>query len=122
MVSNHGGRQLDSQPASLDVLPEVVDAVDGKIEVLFDGGIRRGSDAVKAIALGARAVMIGRPYLYGLGAGGEAGCEHAINILRAEIDRVLALIGCPRLADVDASVVRMPPTQTLPAAVARVSP
>jgi isopentenyl diphosphate isomerase/L-lactate dehydrogenase-like FMN-dependent dehydrogenase len=108
VVSNHGGRQLDGLPGAIEVLPEVVEAVRGRAEVIFDGGIRRGSDAVKAIALGARACMIGRAYLYGMGAAGQSGVERAIGILRAEIDRVLALIGRPTLADLDASAVRLP--------------
>jgi L-lactate dehydrogenase (cytochrome) len=110
VVSNHGGRQLDGLPAAIEVLPEIVDAVDGRIEVLFDGGIRRGTDVIKALALGARACMIGRPYLYGLGAGGQAGVEHAINMLRLEIDRAQALLGRPTLADLDRSTVRLPST------------
>jgi L-lactate dehydrogenase (cytochrome) len=110
VVSNHGGRQLDGLPAAIEVLPEIVEAVDGRIEVLFDGGIRRGTDVIKAVALGARACMIGRPYLYGLGAGGQAGVEHAINILRSEIDRAQALLGRPTLADLDRSSVRLPST------------
>src|SRR6185437_658721 len=108
VVSNHGGRQLDGLPAAIEVLPEVADAVNGRIEVLFDGGIRRGTDVIKALALGARACMIGRPYLYGLGAAGQAGAEHAINMLRAEIDRALALLGRPTVAELDRSVVRLP--------------
>jgi len=108
VVSNHGGRQLDSLPASIEVLPEIVDAVGGQLDVLFDGGIRRGSDVVKAIALGARACLIGRPYLYGLGAAGQAGAEMAISILRAEIARTLALLGRPTLSSLDRSALRMP--------------
>lgn len=107
VVSNHGGRQLDGLPAAIDVLPEVVDAVDGRAEVILDGGVRRGSDVVKALALGARACMIGRPYLYGLGASGQAGAEQAISILRAEIARTLALLGRPTLADLDRTAVRI---------------
>jgi isopentenyl diphosphate isomerase/L-lactate dehydrogenase-like FMN-dependent dehydrogenase len=110
VVSNHGGRQLDSLPAAIEVLPEIAEAVGGRIEVLFDGGIRRGTDVIKALALGARACMIGRPYLYGLGAGGQAGVEHAINLLRAEMDRAQALLGRPTLAELDRSVVRLPAT------------
>ena len=109
IVSNHGGRQLDFLPAGTDVLPEVVDAVQGRAEVVLDGGIRRGSDVVKAIALGARACMIGRPFLYGLAADGQAGVELTLDILSKEIDRTLALLGRPRLADLDRSALRMEP-------------
>lgn len=109
VVSNHGGRQLDGLPASIEVLPEIVDAVAGRAEILFDGGIRRGSDVVKALALGARACLIGRPYLYGLGAAGQAGARQAIEILRAEIARVLVLLGRPAVVDLDRSAVRPPP-------------
>ncbi|WP_375765646.1 alpha-hydroxy-acid oxidizing protein [Archangium gephyra] len=108
VVSNHGGRQLDGLPASLDVLPEIVEAVDGKAELILDGGIRRGSDVVKARALGARACMIGRPFLYGLAAGGQAGVERVLEILRKEISSTLALLGCPRLEQLDASYLRGP--------------
>ncbi|MFQ5666189.1 MAG: alpha-hydroxy acid oxidase [Candidatus Binatia bacterium] len=101
IVSNHGGRQLDQAPASLDLLPEVVAAVGGRAEVLVDGGVRRGSDAVKALALGARACLIGRPYVYGLAAAGEAGVDRVLALLRAEIERALALIGCPAVRDLD---------------------
>lgn len=113
IVSNHGGRQLDGAPASLEVLPEIVDAVNGRADVLLDGGIRRGSDVVKALALGAKAVLIGRPYLWGLAVAGEAGVEQAIDILTAEIDRCLALVGVPRAADLDRSVVRRDPLLAL---------
>ena len=106
VVSNHGGRQLDGTPASIDALPEVADAVGGRAEILLDGGIRRGADVVKALALGARAVMVGRPYLYGLSAGGQAGVEQALGILRREVDHTLALVGVPRVADLDRSVVQ----------------
>lgn len=106
VVSNHGGRQLDGLPASLDVLPEVAAAVGTRIEVLFDGGIRRGTDIVKALASGARAVLVGRPYLYGLGADGEAGATLAVDILSRELRRALALLGRPSLADLDRSVLR----------------
>ncbi|HEX7581668.1 MAG TPA: alpha-hydroxy acid oxidase [Gaiellaceae bacterium] len=94
IVSNHGGRQLDGAPATLDVLEEVVEAAAGRVEVLFDGGIRRGSDAVKALALGARAVLIGRPALWGLAVDGEAGVRHVLSLLREEIAVTLALLGC----------------------------
>jgi len=98
VVSNHGGRNLDSSMAPIEVLPEVVDAVGKRITVIVDSGFRRGSDVVKALALGAKAVLIGRPTLYGTAAGGEAGAARAIAIFREEIDRVLALIGCPGIA------------------------
>ncbi len=105
VVSNHGGRQLDSVPASLRALPEVVAAVNGQAEVLMDGGIRRGSDIVKAICLGARAVLIGRAYAYGLAAGGESGVARAIAILRADLERTLKLLGCTSITALDRSYV-----------------
>src|ERR687885_73145 len=108
IVSNHGGRQLDGLPAAIDVLPEVVDAVGERTEVILDGGVRRGSDVVKALCLGARACMIGRPYLYGLAAAGQPGCGMALNLLRVEISRVLTLLGRPTLADLDRSALRLP--------------
>ena len=108
IVSNHGGRQLDGVRASIDVLPEVVDAVGGRIEVLMDGGIRRGSDIVKALCLGARAVLIGRAYAYGLGAAGGAGVTRAIEILHADLVRTLKLLGCPSVADLDGSYLDRP--------------
>ena len=98
VVSNHGGRNLDSSMAPIEVLPDVVDAVGKRLTVIVDSGFRRGSDVVKALALGAKAVLIGRPTLYGTAAGGEAGAARAIAIFREEIDRVLALLGCPRIA------------------------
>ncbi|HVN93679.1 MAG TPA: alpha-hydroxy acid oxidase [Terracidiphilus sp.] len=107
-VSNHGGRQLDCVPSSLRVLPEVVDAVGGQIEILMDGGIRRGSDIVKALALGARAVLCGRAYAYGLAAAGEDGVNRAIEILRADLDRTLRLLGCPSVAELDRSYINVP--------------
>jgi isopentenyl diphosphate isomerase/L-lactate dehydrogenase-like FMN-dependent dehydrogenase len=107
-VSNHGGRQLDGVPPSLRALPEVVKAVDGGIEVLMDGGIRRGTDMAKAIAMGARAVLCGRAYAYGLAAAGEAGVNRAIEILRADLDRTLRLLGCPSIAELDQSYVNVP--------------
>jgi L-lactate dehydrogenase (cytochrome) len=106
IVSNHGGRQLDHAPATLDVLPEIVDAVGDRAEVLVDGGVRRGTDVVKALALGARACLIGRAYLYGLGGAGEAGVDRALELLRQEIARTLALIGCPSVAGLDGSWLR----------------
>jgi isopentenyl diphosphate isomerase/L-lactate dehydrogenase-like FMN-dependent dehydrogenase len=108
VVSNHGGRQLDCLSATLRALPEVVAAVNGQIEVLMDGGVRRGTDIVKAICLGARAVLCGRAYAYGLAAGGEAGVSRAIEILREDVRRTLVLLGCPSVAALDSSYVRMP--------------
>jgi 4-hydroxymandelate oxidase len=99
VVSNHGGRQLDTAVAGLRALPEVVDAVGDRTLVLMDGGIRRGTDVVKALALGARAVMLGRPALWGLAAGGEAGARRVLELLRNELDLALALCGTPRLSD-----------------------
>ncbi|MFY9580425.1 MAG: alpha-hydroxy acid oxidase, partial [Gaiellaceae bacterium] len=93
-VSNHGGRQLDGVPASLDALAEVVEAVDGRAEVLLDGGVRRGTDALKAIALGARAVLIGRAMLWGLAVDGERGVARVLELLRAEVELGLGLLGC----------------------------
>ena len=106
IVSNHGGRQLDGAPATLRVLPEVAAAVGDQIEVLVDGGIRRGSHVVKALSLGARAVLIGRPYLYGLAVGGQAGVERIVEILREEMTRTMALMGCPSVSELGASWVR----------------
>ena len=100
VVSNHGGRQLDGVAASLDALPEVVDAVGGRAEVLVDGGIRRGTDVVKALALGARAALAGRAPLYGLAVDGADGVERVLGLLRAEIELALALCGCASPADV----------------------
>jgi L-lactate dehydrogenase (cytochrome) len=108
VVSNHGGRQLDGLPASLSALPEVVSAVNGGAEVLMDGGIRRGSDIVKAICLGARAVLVGRAYAYGLAAAGEAGVARALEILRTDVGRTLRLLGCASVAQLDRSFVDVP--------------
>ena len=108
VVSNHGARQLDGVQATLRALPEVVKAVKGKIEVLMDGGIRRGTDIIKAICLGARAVLCGRAYAYGLAAAGETGVARAIEILRADVERTLKLLGCPSIAALDASYVEVP--------------
>jgi len=105
IVSNHGGRNLDTLPATADALPRVVEAVADRIPVLVDGGIRRGTDVVKAIGLGAAAVLIGRPYLFGLGAAGAPGVRQVVEILRAELELALALCGCPSLASVDADVI-----------------
>jgi L-lactate dehydrogenase (cytochrome) len=108
VVSNHGGRQLDTVAPTLRVLPEVVAAVRGQVEILFDGGIRRGGDVVKALCIGARAVLIGRAYAYGLAAGGEAGVTRALDILSADIVRTMKLLGCASVADLDESFVSMP--------------
>lgn len=108
VVSNHGGRQLDGVAATIRVLPEVVAAVGDRIEVLLDGGIRRGGDVVKALCLGARAVLIGRAYAYGLAAAGGAGVNRAIEILRADIIRTLTLLGAGSTAALDASFVDVP--------------
>jgi L-lactate dehydrogenase (cytochrome) len=105
VVSNHGGRQLDGVAATIRVLPEVVEAVGGRTEVLLDGGIRRGSDVVKALCLGASAVLIGRAYAYGLGAAGGAGVTRAIDILRTDIIRTLTLLGVSSTAALDKSSV-----------------
>lgn len=106
IVSNHGGRQLDGTPASIDVLGDVVDAVGSEAQVLLDGGVRRGTDVIKALALGARAVLVVRPYWYGLGAAGEAGVRKAIEILTTETDRAMALSGVTHISDIDTSLVR----------------
>jgi L-lactate dehydrogenase (cytochrome) len=103
VVSNHGGRQLDCVAATLDALPEVVAAVGGQIEVLMDGGVRRGSDIAKALCLGACAVLIGRAYGYGLAAAGEAGVTRAIKILKDDLDLTLTLLGCPSIDALDGS-------------------
>jgi isopentenyl diphosphate isomerase/L-lactate dehydrogenase-like FMN-dependent dehydrogenase len=108
VVSNHGGRQLDGVAATVRVLPEVVAAVTGRAEVLLDGGIRRGSDVVKALCLGARAVLVGRAYAYGLGAAGGAGVTRAIDILRSDIVRTLTLLGVASTAALDGSSVDVP--------------
>ena len=108
VVSNHGGRQLDGVAPTLRLLPEVVAAVGDRIEVLLDGGIRRGSDIVKARCLGARAVMAGRAYAYGLGAAGGAGVSRAIEILRADLVRTLKLLGCASVAELDGTYVNVP--------------
>jgi L-lactate dehydrogenase (cytochrome) len=107
-VSNHGGRQLDCVSASINALPEVVAAVNGQVEVLMDGGVRRGSDIVKAICLGARAVLIGRAYAYGLAAAGHDGVVRALEILREDVERTLRLLGCASVAQLDASYVQCP--------------
>jgi len=108
VVSNHGGRQLDGAPASLRALPEVAAAVHGQVEVLMDGGVRRGGDILKAICLGARAVLLGRAYAYGLAAAGEAGVARVLEILRTDLERSLKLLGCPSISQLDRSFVDVP--------------
>jgi 4-hydroxymandelate oxidase len=105
IVSNHGGRQLDAAPATIDVLPRIVDAVAGRVEVLLDGGVRRGTDVIKALALGARAVLVGRPILWGLAAGGREGVATALGMLRRELDLAMALCGCPDVARITRDLV-----------------
>jgi L-lactate dehydrogenase (cytochrome) len=107
-VSNHGGRQLDCVESSLRALPEIVSAVQGQTEIVMGGGIRRGTDIAKALALGARAVLCGRAYAYGLAAAGEAGVNRAIEILRTDLDRTLRLLGCASVTDLDRSYVNIP--------------
>lgn len=106
ILSNHGGRQLDGAPAAMDILPEVIAAVGPDVEVFVDGGITRGSDIIKAVALGAKGCLIGRAYLYGLAAGGEAGVTRVYGILKDEMERVMKLIGCSSIAELDSSYVR----------------
>ncbi|HET7776016.1 MAG TPA: alpha-hydroxy acid oxidase [Azospira sp.] len=105
IVSNHGGRSLDTLPASIDALPAVVQAIDGRLPVLLDGGIRRGSDIVKALALGAKAVLVGRPWVYGLAAAGSLGVAHALKLLREELEVTMALCGCPTLDRITADLL-----------------
>jgi isopentenyl diphosphate isomerase/L-lactate dehydrogenase-like FMN-dependent dehydrogenase len=108
VVSNHGGRQLDSVSPTIRALPEVVAAVGDRIEVLMDGGVRRGSDIVKALCLGARAVLVGRAYAYGLAAGGHAGVTRALQILRADTERTMRLLGCGSVHELGKKYVRYP--------------
>ncbi|MEX2177088.1 MAG: alpha-hydroxy acid oxidase [Gemmatimonadaceae bacterium] len=105
VVSNHGGRNLDTLPPAIDALPRVVERVRGRVPVLVDGGIRRGTDVLKAIALGASAVLIGRPYVYGLAVGGAGGVEAVVQILRRELEQAMALTGRARMGDVDGSTI-----------------
>ena len=108
IVSNHGGRQLDGVSATLRALPEIVAAVGGQAEILLDGGIRRGSDIVKAICLGARAVLLGRGYAYGLAAAGHAGVARALAIFREDVERTMRLLGCTSVAELNSSYVEIP--------------
>ena len=105
VVSNHGGRQLDGAPSSISMLPDIADAVGSEIEVLFDGGIRSGQDVMRALALGAKGCLIGRAYIYGLGAGGQAGVARAIEIIRKELDVTMALTGVKSIAEIDRRVL-----------------
>jgi L-lactate dehydrogenase (cytochrome) len=105
-ISNHGGRQLDSAPAAVELVPDVADAVGGRIEIICDGGVRRGSDIVKAVALGANACMAGRAYLYGLGAAGERGVDHVLRMLEEGVRRTMALVGAPTVSALTPEVVR----------------
>lgn len=111
IVSNHGGRQLDSTPAAIRALPEVVEAVGSQVDVLMDGGIRRGSDIVKALCLGARAVLIGRAYAYGLAAAGENGVAHALGILKEDLERTLKLLGCSSVSKLNPSFIGAAPAR-----------
>ncbi|PSB04207.1 alpha-hydroxy acid oxidase [Merismopedia glauca] len=106
IVSNHGGRQLDGSIATIDALSEIVEAVNHRVEILVDGGIRRGTDILKALALGAKAVLIGRPILWGLAVAGESGVRQVIDIYKDELDLAMALSGCASLSDIDSSLVR----------------
>jgi 4-hydroxymandelate oxidase len=106
IVSNHGGRQLDGAPATIDVLPEVAAAVGSRVPVLVDGGIRRGTDVLKALARGARAVLVGRPVLWGLASGGAPGVTDALNMLHRELDITMALSGCTNLSEITPDLVR----------------
>ena len=107
IVSNHGGRQLDTALASIEALPEIVKAVAGRCEVYFDGGIRRGTDILKALALGAQAVLVGRPILWGLAVNGAEGAHHVLEILRKELELSMALSGRPTLSSIDQTLVKM---------------
>ncbi len=108
-VSNHGGNSLDGSPATIRALPAIVEAVNGELEVFLDGGVRRGSDVVKALALGARAVLVGRPYIWALAAGGEAGVRQILEVYRQGIEGTLKLIGCPSVQELNPSHLRLPP-------------
>jgi isopentenyl diphosphate isomerase/L-lactate dehydrogenase-like FMN-dependent dehydrogenase len=114
IVSNHGGRQLDYLPGTAQVLPEVVAAAGDRIDVLVDGGIRRGSDVVKALALGARAVLIGRPWLHALAAGGARAVEDLLGMLTVELDRTMALVGCADVRELTPDLVRSPSLRPVP--------
>jgi 4-hydroxymandelate oxidase len=106
VVSNHGGRQLDGSPPSIDVLPEIIEAVAGRVEVLVDGGVRRGTDIVKALALGAKAVLIGRPYIWGLAVDGEQGAARVLQMLRLEMELAMSLCGVTSVNQITPRLVR----------------
>jgi isopentenyl diphosphate isomerase/L-lactate dehydrogenase-like FMN-dependent dehydrogenase len=108
IVSNHGGRQLDGTVTSIEALPEIVDAVAGRCEVYLDGGIRRGTDIFKALALGARAVLVGRPILWGLAVDGASGVQQVLSILHTELERAMKLAGCPTIATINRALVKVP--------------
>jgi isopentenyl diphosphate isomerase/L-lactate dehydrogenase-like FMN-dependent dehydrogenase len=105
VVSNHGGRQLDGAPASIDVLQDIVTAVDGQLEVLLDSGVRRGTDVLRALALGARGILLGRPYAWALAADGEKGVRRALEMLREEFSIAMALAGCSDVGEIDGSLI-----------------
>ena len=106
IVSNHGGRQLDHASSTIEALPAIAEAVAGRAEIYLDSGIRRGTDIITALALGARAVLIGRPLVYGLGAAGEAGARRAFELLRGELATALALAGYPRISELGPDAIR----------------
>lgn len=107
VVSNHGGRQLDTSPATIEVLPSIAEAIDNRIEVLVDGGVRRGTDIIKAVALGAKAVLVGRPVLWGLACNGSEGVSSVLELLRKEFDLAMALSGCPTVKDIQRDLVSL---------------
>lgn len=115
MVSNHGGRQLETAPAPIDCIADIADAVGDDLDIICDGGVRRGTHIIKALALGAKAVSFGRPYLYGLAAGGHAGVMKALAIMKTELERDMALLGCRTIPEIDRQCLRLHPDQTAPA-------
>ena len=122
VVSNHGGRNLDSAATPIEVLPSIVAALDGRAAVLVDGGIERGSDIAKALALGAKAVLVGRATLYGTAVAGQAGAEHVLSILERELLYTMAMLGCPRIADLGPGILHDPaakPARSPPASPRR---
>jgi isopentenyl diphosphate isomerase/L-lactate dehydrogenase-like FMN-dependent dehydrogenase len=111
VISNHGGRQLEGAPATIQVLPEIAAAVGDQMEVLLDSGVRRGGDVLRALALGAKAVLVGRPYIWGLALGGQDGVSHMLELLRAEMVRSMQLLGCASVHDLDPSWIGEPARQ-----------